>query len=437
MKNLGILRNFIVLGILTMAQLSIGDEALSIQSFSPDLGARDIYKSGKVSAGFYLNHPEYLVQEYRKYVAENKGGSYRITNEQMFANYEAILNGKPTLRIILDKPQQKVTVLEQRFVTVTDETGTHLSRVQKIVGNFTERIGSGKNQKLLPTADGSFKASSGSNGLKITKDGRKIIGYTVPGVHKVYSVERIHDSKAFGVPLNYFIRFNNEEGQGFHINPHPDQAVGKPASGGCVRLSPENAAELYRLVRQYGLENDRLKKKPTDHESEYINFVEVQVLENPDLLACTTDIQNKEFRIQFSADHAQLMLSQATQGSNQFTLIGKTAQVTNRFGSTKGREFFAEIRSANDPDWSLPENFNKCFQAYSLKKLSFKDLTPTSEKMGQTLQGTITFATGYYKNPLLRNCGSKPTAIETIIKMECKKIDADFPPQNRSPLALK
>jgi hypothetical protein len=34
--------------------------------------------------------------------------------------------------------------------------------------------------------------------------------------------------------------------------------LGKPASHGCVRISPENAATLYTLVAESGLENTRV-----------------------------------------------------------------------------------------------------------------------------------------------------------------------------------
>ena len=34
--------------------------------------------------------------------------------------------------------------------------------------------------------------------------------------------------------------------------------LGKPASHGCVRISPENAATLYTLVAENGLENTRV-----------------------------------------------------------------------------------------------------------------------------------------------------------------------------------
>lgn len=34
--------------------------------------------------------------------------------------------------------------------------------------------------------------------------------------------------------------------------------LGRPASHGCVRPHPENAATLFELVREYGMENTRI-----------------------------------------------------------------------------------------------------------------------------------------------------------------------------------
>ena len=36
-------------------------------------------------------------------------------------------------------------------------------------------------------------------------------------------------------------------------------ALGRPASHGCIRLSPENAKLLYQLVQQMGLENTSIR----------------------------------------------------------------------------------------------------------------------------------------------------------------------------------
>jgi lipoprotein-anchoring transpeptidase ErfK/SrfK len=35
--------------------------------------------------------------------------------------------------------------------------------------------------------------------------------------------------------------------------------LGRPASHGCVRLHPGNAAKLYRLVRRHGFGNTRIR----------------------------------------------------------------------------------------------------------------------------------------------------------------------------------
>jgi hypothetical protein len=51
--------------------------------------------------------------------------------------------------------------------------------------------------------------------------------------------------------------FFTKEGHAIH-GTNEVQRLGKPASHGCVRLSPENAATLYELVARNGLENTQV-----------------------------------------------------------------------------------------------------------------------------------------------------------------------------------
>jgi L,D-transpeptidase catalytic domain len=51
--------------------------------------------------------------------------------------------------------------------------------------------------------------------------------------------------------------FFTKEGHAIH-GTYDVKRLGKPASHGCVRLSPQNAAKLYSLVEKNGLENTQV-----------------------------------------------------------------------------------------------------------------------------------------------------------------------------------
>ncbi|HCL61746.1 MAG TPA: hypothetical protein DIC31_04570, partial [Rhizobiales bacterium] len=48
-----------------------------------------------------------------------------------------------------------------------------------------------------------------------------------------------------------------KDGHAIH-GTHEVKNLGKPVSHGCVRISPENAAPLYALVKENGLENTQV-----------------------------------------------------------------------------------------------------------------------------------------------------------------------------------
>ena len=86
---------------------------------------------------------------------------------------------------------------------------------------------------------------------KVSTAGR---GHHTPrGTFKPYRLEAMHYSKKYNnAPMPHSIFFQG----GYAI--HATKGVGKlgtPASHGCVRLSPQNARWLYRLVQQYGAKN--------------------------------------------------------------------------------------------------------------------------------------------------------------------------------------
>jgi hypothetical protein len=76
-------------------------------------------------------------------------------------------------------------------------------------------------------------------------------GYVTPrGHYGVQSLQPMHYSKKYhNSPMPHSIFFNG----GFAIHGTYDlRHLGQPASHGCVRISPANAATLFSLVRQEG-----------------------------------------------------------------------------------------------------------------------------------------------------------------------------------------
>lgn len=73
-------------------------------------------------------------------------------------------------------------------------------------------------------------------------------GYVTPsGTFHPYSYQPMHYSKKYdNAPMPHSIFFSG--GYAIHATPHTG-ALGRPASHGCVRLSPANAATLYALTK--------------------------------------------------------------------------------------------------------------------------------------------------------------------------------------------
>jgi L,D-transpeptidase catalytic domain len=83
-------------------------------------------------------------------------------------------------------------------------------------------------------------------------------GYSTPsGTYTASSMNEIWYSKQWdNAPMPHAVFFT-KEGHAIH-GTNEVRRLGKPASHGCVRLSPENAATLYALVKENGLENTRV-----------------------------------------------------------------------------------------------------------------------------------------------------------------------------------
>jgi lipoprotein-anchoring transpeptidase ErfK/SrfK len=82
------------------------------------------------------------------------------------------------------------------------------------------------------------------------------VGGTPSGTFRPQSLSRDHRSSLFNnAPMPYSIFYDG------HFAIHGTTAVsqlGRPASHGCVRLHPSNAATLFALVQKEGMSNTRI-----------------------------------------------------------------------------------------------------------------------------------------------------------------------------------
>ena len=73
--------------------------------------------------------------------------------------------------------------------------------------------------------------------------------YTPAGTFHPYSYQPMHYSKKYdNAPMPHSIFFSG--GYAIHATPHVGN-LGRPASHGCVRLSPHNASYLYNIVKNH------------------------------------------------------------------------------------------------------------------------------------------------------------------------------------------
>lgn len=83
-------------------------------------------------------------------------------------------------------------------------------------------------------------------------------GYDTPaGTFKPFRMERDHFSREWDdAPMPHSIFFT-QHGHAIHGSNYVRQ-IGQPASHGCVRLEPKNAALLFGLVKQHKMSNTRV-----------------------------------------------------------------------------------------------------------------------------------------------------------------------------------
>jgi lipoprotein-anchoring transpeptidase ErfK/SrfK len=82
-------------------------------------------------------------------------------------------------------------------------------------------------------------------------------GYVTPrGSYRPTALKRMHYSRKYdNSPMPHSIFFRG--GYAIHGTGYVKQ-LGRPASHGCIRLHPSNAATLFSLVRSYGAKNTRI-----------------------------------------------------------------------------------------------------------------------------------------------------------------------------------
>lgn len=104
-------------------------------------------------------------------------------------------------------------------------------------------------QSMNVTVDGSHYATWAIS------SGRR--GYGTPaGSYRPQSLRRMHYSSRYNwSPMPHSIFFH----RGYAIHGTSEvRKLGRPASHGCIRLSPGNARRLFGLVRRHGMRNTRI-----------------------------------------------------------------------------------------------------------------------------------------------------------------------------------
>jgi lipoprotein-anchoring transpeptidase ErfK/SrfK len=94
-------------------------------------------------------------------------------------------------------------------------------------------------------------------------------GYSTPsGTFTATSMNEVWYSKQYdNAPMPHAVFFM-KDGHAIH-GTFEVKNLGKPVSHGCVRISPENAAILYGLVQENGLENTKVVLTGSSPDGEY------------------------------------------------------------------------------------------------------------------------------------------------------------------------
>jgi hypothetical protein len=121
--------------------------------------------------------------------------------------------------------------------------GPALADIQIHVDKTTQTLTVSRDGKVLHT----WPVSTGRTGR-----------FTPAGDFRAFRMEKDHFSREFDdAPMPYSIFFT-QRGHAIH-GSYETKKLGRPASGGCVRLAPENARLLFEMVKAEGV----LKTKVT------------------------------------------------------------------------------------------------------------------------------------------------------------------------------
>jgi hypothetical protein len=112
-----------------------------------------------------------------------------------------------------------------------------------------------------------IKVDKSAQTLTVVRDGETVhrwpvstgkSGYATPsGTFTAFRMEAKHYSKEWDdAPMPYSVFFT-KQGHAIH-GSYEVKRLGSPASHGCVRLAPGNAAKLFALVKKEGLANTRV-----------------------------------------------------------------------------------------------------------------------------------------------------------------------------------
>ena len=104
-----------------------------------------------------------------------------------------------------------------------------------------------RTQRMTVLVDGekryTYRVSTGKEGFE-----------TPRGSFRVLSLKEMHYSRKYdNAPMPYSIFFTNN-GHAIHATSAIGR-LGRPASHGCVRLSPKDAAALFALIERHGMRN--------------------------------------------------------------------------------------------------------------------------------------------------------------------------------------
>jgi lipoprotein-anchoring transpeptidase ErfK/SrfK len=86
-------------------------------------------------------------------------------------------------------------------------------------------------------------------------------GFSTPkGKYRPYLLKKMHYSRKYdNAPMPHSVFYHG--GFAIHATPHV-KALGRPASHGCVRLSPQNARTLFKLIHQAGMKKTSIRIVP-------------------------------------------------------------------------------------------------------------------------------------------------------------------------------